>query len=89
MLFLISSNFSNCFCAANLGDPEAQYELGMLYVTGTGIKKDHREAMYWFILAADRKHPAAVKQVEKLKASALKRPEVAAALKAARLRADK
>jgi len=38
--------------AAEQGDAQAQYNLGLCYVTGDGVEKDEREAVKWFLLAA-------------------------------------
>src|SRR5207237_102590 len=39
--------------ASNFGDAEAQYQLGTLYLHGTGFAKDGRQAARWFKNAAD------------------------------------
>lgn len=41
---------------ADKGDAEAQYNLGRLYARGDGVKKDFKEAAYWFEKAANRNH---------------------------------
>ena len=38
---------------AEQGDPEAQYDLGILYRQGQGVVPDDAEAAKWFRLAAD------------------------------------
>lgn len=38
--------------AANQGGIEAQYNLGLMYLYGRGIRQDKEEAYYWFSLAA-------------------------------------
>lgn len=45
--------------AADTGNPEAQYQLGNLYLQGRGTAKDENAAMRWFELAADKAHPGA------------------------------
>ena len=42
--------------AARRGDAEAQFKLGVCFYNGDGVPKDHRQAAYWFRLAADRGH---------------------------------
>lgn len=37
---------------ANKGDSDAQYDLGWMYESGEGVKKDLKEAFKWFSLAA-------------------------------------
>ncbi len=39
--------------AAEQGDAEAQYNLGVCYYTGTGIKEDKEEAAHWYRKAAE------------------------------------
>ena len=36
--------------------PEAEYQLGMLYLNGHGVKKDLNRAVHWLGLAAEKKH---------------------------------
>ena len=40
--------------AAELGDAEAQYELGERYFNGDGVERDYVEAVKWFRKAADQ-----------------------------------
>ena len=40
--------------AANQGDAEAQYNLGVAYDTGEGVPQDYAEAVRWYRLAADQ-----------------------------------
>jgi hypothetical protein len=42
--------------ASYFGDPEAQYQLAMLYVDGTGVRRDARRAIPWLLLAANKGH---------------------------------
>lgn len=44
---------------AEKGTAKSQYELGCLYRWGKGIKKDFRQALTWFIKAADQDDAAA------------------------------
>ena len=39
---------------ADKGYPEAQYNLGILYATGSGVELSHTEAVKWYRLAADQ-----------------------------------
>ena len=53
---------------ADKGDIEAQYHLGYMFQTGTGIRKDNKKALYWYNLAAKNGHGKAyvlVKVIEK------------------------
>ena len=36
------------------GDSEAQFELGMLYADGQGVKQSYTEAFKWYALAAEK-----------------------------------
>jgi len=46
--------------AAESGDAEAQYRLGMLYGNGEGVALDHVQAERWFSLAARQGHEDAL-----------------------------
>jgi TPR repeat protein len=45
--------------AAEQGDVEAQYELGICYGNGDGVEKDYAKAVYWWRHAAERGHAKA------------------------------
>ena len=40
--------------AADKGDAEAMFNIGVLYVNGNGVTRDYKEAMKWFELAANK-----------------------------------
>ena len=40
--------------AADQGNADAQYNLGVMYYTGQGVPQDHVQAVKWFRLAADQ-----------------------------------
>jgi TPR repeat protein len=42
--------------ASYFGDPEAQYQLAMLYVDGAGVVRDAKRAVPWLVLAANKGH---------------------------------
>ena len=42
--------------ASYFGDPEAQYRLARLYITGVGVDRDARRAVPWLLLAARKGH---------------------------------
>ena len=44
---------------ANEGDAEAQHNLGVMYVTGSGVTQDLTIAKGWFERAAEQNHPLA------------------------------
>jgi TPR repeat protein len=52
--------------SADQGDPDAQYNLGVLYLKGTGVPKDRDEAVRWFKKAAGQNHASAVSALQKL-----------------------
>lgn len=45
--------------AATYRNPEAQYEMGRMFLEGDGVKKSVRQAGRWFQLAAEKGHVAA------------------------------
>jgi TPR repeat protein len=47
------------YAASYFGDPGAQYNLARLYLEGTGVDKDARQAARWFNLAAEKGHHGA------------------------------
>jgi TPR repeat protein len=46
------------YAASYFSDPAAQYNLARLYLEGTGVAKDARQAARWFNLAAEKGHHA-------------------------------
>jgi uncharacterized protein len=44
------------YAASYYSDPHAQYNLGRLYLDGTGVAQDPRQAARWFNLAAEKGH---------------------------------
>ena len=44
------------YSASYFGDPDAQYSLGRLYLDGSGVGRDQRQAARWFNLAAEKGH---------------------------------
>jgi len=57
-------SLENIMRAANQGDAEAQYRLGVLYAKGVGVKKDRREANRWYRKAANQGHEKAQQALE-------------------------
>jgi len=57
-------NLQNTINAAQQGDAEAQYRLGVLYDKGVGVKKDKREAVRWYRRAASQGHAKAQDSLE-------------------------
>jgi TPR repeat protein len=47
------------YAASYFQDPEAQYELGRLFLDGIGSAKDTKQAVRWFGLAANKNHHGA------------------------------
>ena len=47
------------YAASYFGDPNAQYNLARLYLDGTGVEPDPRQAARWFNLAAEKGHAPA------------------------------
>ena len=44
------------FAAVNFGDASAQYNMARMYLDGSGVTKDSRQAARWLYLAADKGH---------------------------------
>ncbi len=47
------------YAASYFGDPNAQYSLAQLYLSGSGVERDERQAARWFNLAAEKGHSGA------------------------------
>ncbi len=45
--------------AAEKGDPDAQYDLGVCYSDGDGVEEDHAEAAKWYRKSAEQGYPEA------------------------------
>ncbi len=45
--------------AAEQGDADAQYSLGLIYANGQGVPRDHAEAAKWYRKAAEQGHAKA------------------------------
>lgn len=53
------AQFKKRLSLARLGDPQAQYELGVMHANGVGTRRDPVEALVWLKAAAGRGHAAA------------------------------
>ena len=49
--------------AAEQGDPEAQYCLGLLYLEGNGVSKNEKTGAAWIKKAADQGHNEALRKL--------------------------
>lgn len=47
------------YAASYFGDPDGQYNLARLYMTGQGANRDRRQAARWMKLAAEKGHAPA------------------------------
>ena len=52
--------------AANQGDIYAEYNLGICYENGNGVKRNVPEAVKWFTKAAEKGHPKAAENARRL-----------------------
>ena len=52
--------------AAEQGDPDAQYNLGLMYYYGNGVTTDKKQAKYWIKLASENDVEDAKKVWEEL-----------------------
>jgi len=62
----LTANLSELKKLASQGNPGAQYSLGMRYDKGDSVRQDYREAMHWYLLAADKGHIRAQARVAAL-----------------------
>ena len=53
--------------AANQGDTDAQYNLGVCYERGIGVAKNESEAVRWYTLAAKQGQANAIEALKKKK----------------------
>jgi TPR repeat protein len=56
--------------AAELGDPDAQFNVGLIYENGLGVPQDPAEAMKWFALSAEQGDLDAQDHLDRLRAAA-------------------
>lgn len=54
------------YAASYFGDPDAQYQLASMYLSGEGGEEDARQAVRWFKLAARKGHAAAQAELGRL-----------------------
>jgi TPR repeat protein len=54
---------------AENGNAEAQYDLGIMFLNGQGVKQDVAEAVKWFSISRDAHFPAAVTAMDQLETS--------------------
>jgi TPR repeat protein len=53
--------------AAEQGEVFAQYNLGWMYGTGTGVPQDYAEAVKWYCMAADQGDAEAQSRLDEMK----------------------
>ena len=51
---LVAGDFETTKKAAEQGDAEAQYNLGVMYANGDGLPEDDAEAVRWYRMAAEQ-----------------------------------
>lgn len=51
--------FKKRLTEARVGDPQAQYEVGIMWANGVGTRRDAEQALVWFKAAAGKGHPTA------------------------------
>ncbi|MDT8376525.1 MAG: tetratricopeptide repeat protein [Mariprofundaceae bacterium] len=59
MVSYVAENQDEFRKSAEQGDAGAQYHLGVMYSTGTGVETDYNEALKWYRLAAEQGHAKA------------------------------
>jgi hypothetical protein len=52
--------------AAEQGDGDAQFKLGLMYSNGEGLSHDNKEARKWFQLAADQGNTLAQEKLDEI-----------------------
>lgn len=50
-------SFASALEQAQLGERDAQNEVGVMYAQGKGVRPDQRKAVYWFRKSADQGYP--------------------------------
>ena len=53
---LSQSELDDLISRVEKGDPEAQFELGLVYYNGQNVKQNYEQAVYWFKKAAEQNH---------------------------------
>ena len=53
---LSQSEIDDLISRVEKGDPEAQFELGLVYYNGQNVKQNYEQAVYWFKKAAEQNH---------------------------------
>ena len=53
----------DCLMKSELGDSDAQFNLGNMYYRGQGVSKDYKEALKWYRKGADQGNVRAIKRV--------------------------
>ena len=56
---LLAADFDAGLAALQKGDAEAQFNLGLMYYRGQGVRQDDKTALRWFRLAAEQGHAEA------------------------------
>ncbi len=59
---------------AENGDVQAQFNIGIMYLYGQGVKVDVAEAVKWFSIARDAHFPPAIKTMDELETSSKLNP---------------
>lgn len=57
--------------AAEQGDADAQYKLGLFYENGYGVTQDKEQAMQWYKKAAEQGNENAKKALDKMQSSGM------------------
>ena len=45
-----------CRVKSEQGDPDSQYNLGVIYRDGLGVQQDYKESIKWFMKSSDLGH---------------------------------
>ena len=57
--------------AADQGDADAQYKLGLFYENGYGVTQDKEQAMQWYKKAAEQGNESAKSAIDRMQSSGM------------------
>ena len=57
--------------AADQGDADAQYQLGVFYENGYGVTQDKEQAMQWYKKAAEQGNESAKNAIDRMQSSGM------------------
>lgn len=67
----LETDFLDLYEQAENGSPEAQYQLGLCFLNGIGIRRDARLAEVWLLKSASANHLGAIRDLQWIHEAAL------------------